>query len=107
VKLPIEFTYQWDPGSDTFEGHFTSHDGKVVIHNIKDAAPISVIARSFRLLAEVMPGPSVKPTEGGKDAISWVSNRPSTTLDDASGDKRLRFSINRLRSAATFCSLTA
>ena len=33
VKLPIGFTYQWDPGSDTFEGHFTSHDGKIVIHH--------------------------------------------------------------------------
>jgi len=33
VRLPIEITYKWDHGSDTFEGHFTSPDGKTVIHH--------------------------------------------------------------------------
>ena len=35
VNLPVGFTYQVDQGADTFEGHFTSADGKLVIrHNI-------------------------------------------------------------------------
>ena len=31
VSLPIGFTYQVDQGGDTFEGHFTSADGKLII----------------------------------------------------------------------------
>ena len=33
VNLPLGFTYQVDQGSDTFEGHFTSADGKLVIRH--------------------------------------------------------------------------
>jgi hypothetical protein len=33
VNLPIGFTYQVDQGADTFEGHFTSADGNLVIHH--------------------------------------------------------------------------
>ncbi len=33
VTLPIGFTYQVDHGGDTFEGHFTSADGKLVIRH--------------------------------------------------------------------------
>jgi hypothetical protein len=33
VNLPIGFTYQVDQGADTFEGHFTSADGKLVIRH--------------------------------------------------------------------------
>ncbi len=32
VTLPVGFTYQQDV-SDTFEGHFTSPDGKLIIHH--------------------------------------------------------------------------
>jgi hypothetical protein len=31
VTLPSGFTYQVDQGADTFEGHFTSPDGKTVV----------------------------------------------------------------------------
>ena len=31
VRLPAGFTYKADPGIDTFTGHFTSQDGKLVI----------------------------------------------------------------------------
>ncbi len=33
VKLPAGYTYQVDQGADTFEGHFTSPDGKLVINH--------------------------------------------------------------------------
>jgi len=33
VKLPVGFTYQVDQGADSFEGHFTSADGKLVIRH--------------------------------------------------------------------------
>src|SRR5437764_1154651 len=33
VHLPVGFTYQVDRGADTFEGHFTSADGKLVIRH--------------------------------------------------------------------------
>jgi hypothetical protein len=33
VKLPIGFVYQWDPGSDTFRGHFTSPNGRLIIQH--------------------------------------------------------------------------
>jgi hypothetical protein len=33
VTLPAGFTYQQDQGVDTFEGHFTSPDGKVVVRH--------------------------------------------------------------------------
>jgi hypothetical protein len=33
VNLPNGFTYQVDQGADTFEGHFTSADGKLVIRH--------------------------------------------------------------------------
>jgi len=39
VKLPVGFTYKADHGIDTFMGHFTSQDGKLVIwHDIGDLA---------------------------------------------------------------------
>lgn len=39
VNLPIGFTYQVDQGTDTFEGHFTSADRKLVIrHDIGEYA---------------------------------------------------------------------
>src|ERR1043166_1272979 len=31
VILPLSFTYQVDKGTDTFEGHFSSTDGKLVV----------------------------------------------------------------------------
>ena len=33
VTLPIGFSYEVDQGADTFEGHFTSPDGKVIIRH--------------------------------------------------------------------------
>lgn len=33
VNLPAGFTYQVDKGTDTFEGHFTSADGKLVVRH--------------------------------------------------------------------------
>jgi hypothetical protein len=33
VNLPVGFTYQVDQGTDTFEGHFTSLDGRLIIHH--------------------------------------------------------------------------
>ena len=33
VSLPAGFTYQVDQGADSFEGHFTSADGKLVIRH--------------------------------------------------------------------------
>ncbi len=33
VNLPVGFTYQVDQGVDTFEGHFTSADGKFVVRH--------------------------------------------------------------------------
>jgi hypothetical protein len=33
VKVPSGFTYQMDQGADTFEGHFRSPDGKLVIRH--------------------------------------------------------------------------
>src|SRR4051812_45481015 len=39
VSLPVGFTYQVDRGADTFEGHFTSADGKLIIrHDIGEYA---------------------------------------------------------------------
>jgi len=39
VKLPVGFTYKADHGFDTYMGHFTSQDGKVVIeHDIGELA---------------------------------------------------------------------
>lgn len=33
VKVPVGFKYQMDQGADTFQGHFTSPDGKVVVRH--------------------------------------------------------------------------
>ena len=33
VTLPVGFTYRADQGTDTFEGHFTSPDGKLIIRH--------------------------------------------------------------------------
>jgi len=39
IKLPARFTYQRDLGIDTFVGHFTSQDGKLIIeHDIGELA---------------------------------------------------------------------
>ena len=33
MRLPAGFTYQVDQGTDTFEGHFSSPDGKLVVRH--------------------------------------------------------------------------
>jgi len=33
VKVPSGFTYQVDPGVDTFEGHFIAPDGKLILRH--------------------------------------------------------------------------
>ena len=33
VRLPAGFNYQVDQGTDTFEGHFTSPDGKLIVRH--------------------------------------------------------------------------
>jgi hypothetical protein len=33
INIPLGFTYQVDQGTDSFEGHFTSADGKLVIRH--------------------------------------------------------------------------
>jgi hypothetical protein len=33
VTVPVGFTYQVDQGADTFEGHFTSPDGKMLVRH--------------------------------------------------------------------------
>ena len=33
VRVPSGFTYQMDQGADTFEGHFSAPDGKLIIRH--------------------------------------------------------------------------
>jgi hypothetical protein len=61
VKLPVGFTYRVDQGTDTFQGHFTSPDGKLIVrHDIGGyAGSWAARGRAFSFEERVVEGARV------------------------------------------------